>query len=61
MQSRPLRCLQFLVLIALCPPALAQGQSSVRSVTIHTVWGGLGTPQDATVVIESVGSGNSGR
>jgi hypothetical protein len=56
MPSR-LCCLQFLILIALSLPTAAQGQSSVRSVTIHTTWGGLGTPQDATVVIEANGTG----
>jgi hypothetical protein len=55
MRSR-LRCLRFLILIALCLPTWAQGQSSVRSVTIHTTWGGLGKPENTTVVIDAKGT-----
>ena len=39
-------------LLALIPPALAaQSQRTVRQITIHSGWGGLGSPQNGNVII----------
>ena len=57
MRSCVLRCLPSLVLIALCVPSPVQGQQRIRSVTVHTQWGGLGTSRDTTVVIDAKGTG----
>jgi len=53
----PPACWIGISLLALSTSLSAQANKSVRDITIHSGWGGLGTPQDLTVTILGTSDG----